>query len=183
MPAVTSSHEETNYRVDDLIMDVARGCVSRGGHVISLSPLSFELLLALVRAAPNVLPMDDIMNQVWPGIVVSPETVSQRVKLVRDALGDRAVSPRYISGVRGRGYRIVCYPRCGNCYHNLTRSRCHEVAWPTDWRSDVMCVAFCRSNVVGIRFKQKPCALLRHNRGCHLTTVRSRAAICESFPR
>ena len=41
------------------------------------------------------------------GLVVSPETVSQRVKLLRDALGDDSKSPRYIAVVRLRGYRLV----------------------------------------------------------------------------
>src|ERR1700723_2794652 len=74
---------------------------------LSLSQLSFELLLALTRAAPNVLSFDQLMERVWPGLVVTPETVSQRVKLVRDAIGDDSQSPRYIAGVRGRGYRMV----------------------------------------------------------------------------
>ena len=47
------------------------------------------------------------MQLVWPGLVVSPETVTQRVKLVRDALGDDPHAPRYILGVRGRGYRML----------------------------------------------------------------------------
>src|SRR5690606_7325869 len=50
---------------------------------------------------------DELMRRVWPGLVVSPETVSQRVKLVRQALGDEAAAPRYIAGIRGRGYRLV----------------------------------------------------------------------------
>lgn len=107
MPAAAHSPGETVYRVDDLIIDVTRGSVTRGDRELSLSALSFELLLALVRAAPEVVSLDKLMNQVWPGMVVSGETVSQRVKLVRDALGDHAASPRYIAGVRGRGYRIV----------------------------------------------------------------------------
>ena len=41
------------------------------------------------------------------GLIVTPETVCQRVKLVRDALADNPHSPRYIAGVRGRGYRMV----------------------------------------------------------------------------
>ena len=41
------------------------------------------------------------------GVVVNPETVSQRVKLVRDALEDDPHAPRYIAGVRGRGYRML----------------------------------------------------------------------------
>jgi TolB-like protein/Flp pilus assembly protein TadD len=47
------------------------------------------------------------MQRVWPGLIVSPETISQRAKLVRDALDDDSQSPRYIGGVRGRGYRLL----------------------------------------------------------------------------
>jgi TolB-like protein len=47
------------------------------------------------------------MQNVWPGLVVTLETVSQRVKRLRSALDDDSKTPRYIGGVRGRGYRIV----------------------------------------------------------------------------
>ncbi|MEX2496541.1 MAG: winged helix-turn-helix domain-containing protein [Woeseia sp.] len=103
----TPHREEIGYRVDDLIVDVRRQRVVRGNNKISLSPLSYDLLLALVRAAPNLVSLDELMHRVWPTLVVSPETVSQRVKLVRHALGDNAISPRYIAGVRGRGYRMI----------------------------------------------------------------------------
>ncbi|MGQ0836407.1 MAG: winged helix-turn-helix domain-containing protein [Gammaproteobacteria bacterium] len=104
---VTHAADETGYRVDDLIIDTGRQCVTRGDSEISLSGLSFELLLALVRDAPDLVTYDRLMERVWPGLVVSPETVSQRVKLVRDALGDDSHAPRYIAGVRGRGYRML----------------------------------------------------------------------------
>lgn len=93
--------------MDDLVVDVQRQRVVRGRDTINLSPLSFELLLALVHAAPGIVSADELMRRVWPGLVVSPETVSQRVKLVRHALGDEAAAPRYIAGIRGRGYRLV----------------------------------------------------------------------------
>ncbi len=41
------------------------------------------------------------------GLVVNPETVSQRVKLLRDAIGDDPRDARYIAGVRGLGYRLL----------------------------------------------------------------------------
>jgi TolB-like protein/Tfp pilus assembly protein PilF len=47
------------------------------------------------------------MARVWPGLIVSPETVAKRVNLLREALGDDAKDPRYIAGVRNRGYRLV----------------------------------------------------------------------------
>src|SRR6186713_603070 len=85
----------TGFRVDDLIIDIGSQRVMRGEREIPLPQLSFEFLLALTRAAPNVLSVDQLMERVWPGLVVGPETVSQRVKLVREALGDDSQAPRY----------------------------------------------------------------------------------------
>ncbi|MEX2151347.1 MAG: winged helix-turn-helix domain-containing protein [Steroidobacteraceae bacterium] len=95
------------YRVDDLVVDTGRVAVARAGVNLALPKLSFDLLVALIEAAPSVVSPDDLMNRVWPGLVVSPETVSQRIKLLRDSLGDDSKSPRYVAGVRGRGYRLL----------------------------------------------------------------------------
>jgi TolB-like protein/DNA-binding winged helix-turn-helix (wHTH) protein/tetratricopeptide (TPR) repeat protein len=95
------------YTLGDLSIDTGRQLVSRAGDPILLPKLSFDLLLALVRAAPNVVSLDELMRLVWSGLVVSPETVSQRVKLLRDALGDAPQAPRYIASLRGRGYQVV----------------------------------------------------------------------------
>ena len=104
-PAVVAHSDR--FRIDDLSVDVGRALVQRGDLEIPLPKLSFDLLLALARAAPNLLTLDELMNQVWPGLVVAPDTVSQRVKLLRAALGDDSKTPRYIVGVRGRGYRLI----------------------------------------------------------------------------
>jgi TolB-like protein/DNA-binding winged helix-turn-helix (wHTH) protein len=91
----------------DLHVDVGQQRVTRAGIEITLPNLSFQLLLALIRVAPNVLSNDLLMARVWPGLVVSPESVAKRVNLLREALGDNAQEPRYIAGVRSRGYRLV----------------------------------------------------------------------------
>ena len=91
----------------DLRIDVGRRIVSRGKNEIPLPKLSFDLLLMLLQRAPNVVSIDDFMQQVWLGLVVSPETVSQRVKLLRDALGDDPHNAKYVAGVRGLGYRVI----------------------------------------------------------------------------
>jgi DNA-binding winged helix-turn-helix (wHTH) protein len=95
------------YEISDLVIDLARQRVTRSAVEIPLPKLSFDLLVVLLRAAPAVLSNNDLMAQVWPGLVVSPETVNRRVKLLRDALGDDPRAPRYIAGLRGRGYRLV----------------------------------------------------------------------------
>ncbi len=95
------------YRIADLAIDIGRRSVRRGGSEIHLSRLSFDVLRALLDAAPNVVSNDELTRTVWQGVVVGPESVTQRVKLLRDALGDDAAAPRYIAGLRGHGYRIV----------------------------------------------------------------------------
>jgi TolB-like protein/DNA-binding winged helix-turn-helix (wHTH) protein/Tfp pilus assembly protein PilF len=95
------------FLVGDLRVDVGQQRVTRTGIEIALPNLSLQLLIALIRVAPNVLSHDLLMARVWPGLVVSPETVAKRVNLLREALGDDAQEPRYIAGVRSRGYQLV----------------------------------------------------------------------------
>lgn len=102
-----ASEPVSRIRVGDLEIDVGLQRVVRDGVQVPLPKLSFDLLLVLVRAAPNFIPHRELLARVWPGLVVADKTVSQRVKLLRDALGDNPNSPRYIAGLRGRGYRLI----------------------------------------------------------------------------
>ena len=95
------------FLVGDLRVDVGQQRITRSGIEINLPNLSFQLLVALIRVAPNVLSHDLLMARVWPGLIVSPETLTKRVNLLREALGDEAQEPRYIAGVRSRGYQLV----------------------------------------------------------------------------
>lgn len=103
----TSRHEPAVYRVGDLHIDLGTRQVSRAGRELALPGLSFDLLLALVRRAPNVLTTDELMATVWTGRIVNEETVAKRVELVREALGDDSRASRYIALVRGHGYRLT----------------------------------------------------------------------------
>src|ERR1700694_5855674 len=107
MPGDLPETRSGTFIVGDLYLDVGQQRVTRAGSDIALPNLSFQLLVALVRAAPNVLGNDSMMTQVWPGLVVSPETINKRVNLLREALCDDPREPRYITGVRSRGYRVI----------------------------------------------------------------------------
>jgi DNA-binding winged helix-turn-helix (wHTH) protein len=95
------------YKVADLLVEPSRGRVTRGEDHVPLPKLSFELFLVLIKEAPNLVTIDALIDKVWRGLVVSPETVIQRVKLLRDALGDDPKSPRYVGSLRGWGYQLI----------------------------------------------------------------------------
>ena len=105
MIATGSTHEK--FRVGDLEIDSGTFTARRQGEEIALPKLSFELLLCLARHAPNVVSTESLMDEVWEQVVVGEETVKQRVKLLRKALGDSSSDRRYIAAVRGRGYRLL----------------------------------------------------------------------------
>jgi adenylate cyclase len=96
-----------SFRIADLTLDTGRRLLLRDAEPIALGPLTYQLLLTLVQAAPDVVSHDELVRSVWDGRAVSPETISQRVKLLRDALGDDPANPRYVEGVRGHGYRLL----------------------------------------------------------------------------
>jgi TolB-like protein/DNA-binding winged helix-turn-helix (wHTH) protein len=98
------------FRLDDLVVDLGKAEVIRGVEKIPLPKLSFDLLVALINSAPSIVTHDALLQQVWPGLQVSPESVAQRVKLLRSALNDDSQQPRYVMGVRGRGYRLIPLP-------------------------------------------------------------------------
>ena len=98
------------WRLDDLVVDAGARTVTRGETTIELPRLSFDLLLALIEAAPDALSTDQAMDRAWQGAVVSPATVAKRVELLRQALGDDKDAPRYVALVRGYGYRLVPAP-------------------------------------------------------------------------
>ena len=95
------------YRAGDLIIDLAAGTVKRGEEAVALSPLSFALLAALIRRAPEVVRREELLNTVWPNEFVNDDALSQRVRVLREALGDVAEQPRYVASVRGWGYKLV----------------------------------------------------------------------------
>jgi len=97
----------STLRIGDLVIDTGRHEVHRGPAAVKLPKLSYRMLLVLAEAAPSVVTQDQLIERVWQGRVVSPETVTQRVKLLRAALDDDANEPRYIALVRGEGYRLI----------------------------------------------------------------------------
>lgn len=66
-----------------------------------------RLLLCLADHAGQVVSIDDLLNQVWSGVIVSPDSVYQAVASLRRQIGDDPKQPAYIATVPRLGYRMV----------------------------------------------------------------------------
>ncbi len=101
----------TRYRLDDLTIDVPRQRVERDGVALDIGGLSFRLLHYLLEQGPRVVGFDELIERVWAPAVVNEETVTQRVRLLRQSLGDDGRHPRYLRSVRGQGYQLCVAPQ------------------------------------------------------------------------
>ena len=77
------------YRFGGFTLDVVRGALlASGGAEVALRPKAFALLRRLVENAGRLINRDEIMAAIWPGVIVTDDSVAQLVKEIRRALGD-----------------------------------------------------------------------------------------------
>jgi len=93
-------------QIGDLQMDVAGHEVRRGETRINLTPLEFELLLALALKPQQVFTREMLLEQVW-GYHYKADTrlVNVHVQRLRAKVEEDADNPRIVMTVRGVGYR------------------------------------------------------------------------------
>ena len=101
--AVTATRLES----EDIAVDVAARRAWQGDRELGLSTKEFDLLAELVRAAGTVVRREQLMDKVWgTDFVGSTKTLDVHMAWLRRKLGDDAAAPRYITTVRGIGYRF-----------------------------------------------------------------------------
>ncbi|WP_433676675.1 MtrAB system response regulator MtrA [Microbacterium gorillae] len=103
-PSTTGDSEV--LRVGDLTIDVAAHEVRRADEVIALTPLEFELLVALASKPQQVFSREMLLEQVW-GYHYKADTrlVNVHVQRLRAKVELDPDNPRIVTTVRGVGYR------------------------------------------------------------------------------
>jgi two-component system response regulator MtrA len=93
-------------QVGDLVLDIAGHEVRRGENRINLTPLEFELLLALALKPQQVFTREMLLEQVW-GYHYKADTrlVNVHVQRLRAKVEHDPDNPRIVMTVRGVGYR------------------------------------------------------------------------------
>jgi len=92
--------------LQDLSIDVAGHIVKRGGRVIALTPLEFDLLATLARSPWKVFSREELLEQVW-GYRHAADTrlVNVHVQRLRSKIERDPEKPELVVTVRGVGYR------------------------------------------------------------------------------
>lgn len=95
------------YRFDAFALDTANRQLSRGGEPLELGSRYFDALTLLLREKGALVSKERFMDEVWAGVPVTDEALTQCIRTLRRALNDDAARPRYIQTVPKHGYRFV----------------------------------------------------------------------------
>jgi DNA-binding winged helix-turn-helix (wHTH) protein/TolB-like protein/Tfp pilus assembly protein PilF len=104
-----ASEASANLRVGDWLVETRAHRISNGGREIKLEPKAMALLVYLARHVGSTLSREQLFEAIWPGVIVSDDTLTQAVTKLRKAFGDNARKPCYIETVPKIGYRL-CAP-------------------------------------------------------------------------
>ena len=103
----TDGAEEDEVSAQNVRMDLAAHRAFQGDRELHLTAKEFDLLRVLVRDAGSVVGRETLMREVWDTDPSgSTKTLDMHVSWLRRKLGDDANAPRYISTVRGMGFRF-----------------------------------------------------------------------------
>ena len=83
------------------------GEISRNGETVRLEARAMLLLECLAERAGEVVSIEELLDRVWTGVIVSPDSVYQAVASLRRQLGDDPKQPAYIATAPRLGYRMV----------------------------------------------------------------------------
>jgi TolB-like protein/Tfp pilus assembly protein PilF len=88
-------------------LDLAKRKLWRDQAPMRLTSRALDILCVLVSAKGQVVTKDELMAQVWSGLVVEESNIHVHVSALRKVLEEGESGQTYIVTVTGRGYRFV----------------------------------------------------------------------------
>lgn len=104
---MNNMRQAPSYRLDNVNQCLWRSSLNGTAERLSLPPKTFHVLRYLIENPDRLVTHDELLDAVWHDVHVQPEVLKSHILAVRNALGDKAESPRFIETLRGRGYRFI----------------------------------------------------------------------------
>lgn len=108
--------------IGEWLVEPALDQISRADRIVKLEPRTMRLLLRLAEHPGQVVKSQQLLDDVWPGVVVGPASLYQAISQLRKLLDDVDTAPTYIANVPRKGYRLIAPTRTVEAASVLTES-------------------------------------------------------------
>lgn len=95
------------FRFERFKLDTGDRLLTRDDAPVELNARYFDALTLLVRENGKLVSKDRFLDEVWRGVPVTDEALTQCIRTIRRQLGDDASRPRFIDTVPKHGYRFI----------------------------------------------------------------------------
>ena len=95
------------YHFGHFVLHPEERRLTEGARTVELSGRYLDALVLLVTEDGRLVTKARFLDQVWKGVPVTDEALTQCVRSLRKALGDEAGRPRFIETVPRHGYRFI----------------------------------------------------------------------------
>lgn len=95
------------FAFEGFVLDTLERRLSAGDTPVEINGRYLDALALLVRDCGKLIPKDRFLDEVWRGVPVTDEALTQCIKTLRRKLGDDASCPRFIETVPKHGYRFI----------------------------------------------------------------------------
>jgi len=102
IPQMARDAPASEYRFGRFAVQPAERRLLAENQNIPVGPRAFDLLVALIDRAGHLVTKEELIEQVWPNLVVEENNLQVQVSALRRILG-----PEAIATIPGRGYRFT----------------------------------------------------------------------------
>jgi len=96
-----------SFRFERFVLDPDDRRLRRDDVPVELNARYLDALALLVREGGKLVSKDRFLDEVWRGVPVTDEALTQCIRTLRRQLGDDAGRPRFIETVPKHGYRFI----------------------------------------------------------------------------
>ncbi len=97
----------SSFRFDRFVLDPSDRLLRRDDAPVELNARYLDALALLVREQGKLVSKDRFLDEVWRGVPVTDEALTQCIRTLRRQLGDDASRPAFIETVPKHGYRFI----------------------------------------------------------------------------
>jgi DNA-binding winged helix-turn-helix (wHTH) protein len=98
---------KNSFAFEGFVLDTQERRLIDGDRPVEINARYLDALALLVRDCGKLVPKDQFLDEVWRGVPVTDEALTQCIKTLRRKLGDDAARPRFIETVPKHGYRFI----------------------------------------------------------------------------
>jgi DNA-binding winged helix-turn-helix (wHTH) protein len=103
----TGAPSAIRLRFGPFELNVAERSLKKANQVIPLGGRAYDILIALLEKAGEVVAKSELIAKAWPDVTVEEGSLRVHLSALRKALGDGQFGNKYIASIQGHGYSFI----------------------------------------------------------------------------